>query len=292
MTAESLPCVAMLDALLSLDRLTTIAHRGGAGLRPENTIAAFDHAMTLGVDALECDVHLSRDGEPVVIHDPTLDRTTDAAGPVAALTVAELGRVDAGYRFAVDGAYAYRGTECRVPTLDAVITRYPAIPIVIEIKGDNPDVAARALAVVRAHRAEPRVILGGFSHAVLAAVRAAAPHLVTSASSVEARSALTRSYFGLRPARPAFQLFQMPFRFRGRQMFRRPFVRAARRGRIPVHSWIIDHPDDMRRLIAWGVTGIITDRPDVAVPLCRDEDRRRAAAISAHAATPPRRAAP
>src|SRR5512134_2212691 len=80
---------SMIERLLSLTDVAAIAHRGGARLRPENTLAAFDHALSLGVDALECDVHLSRDGEPVVIHDPTLDRTTEASGPVAARTAAE-----------------------------------------------------------------------------------------------------------------------------------------------------------------------------------------------------------
>ena len=89
----------MIRRLLSLTEPAVIAHRGGSKLRPENTLAAFDHAASLGVDGLECDVHLSRDGEPVVIHDPTLDRTTDASGPVSALTADELARVDAGYRF-------------------------------------------------------------------------------------------------------------------------------------------------------------------------------------------------
>ena len=78
----------MLSRLLSLDEVSAIAHRGGSKIRPENTFAAFDHAVALGADAIECDVHLSRDGEVVVIHDPTLDRTTDATGPVSAMSLA------------------------------------------------------------------------------------------------------------------------------------------------------------------------------------------------------------
>src|SRR6478672_9388970 len=102
----------MLDSVLSLDRLTTIAHRGGGKLRPENTLAAFDHALQLGVDAIECDVHLSRDGEVVVIHDPTLDRTTDASGQVSDMTAAELANVDAGFRFSSNGGFPYRDAGC------------------------------------------------------------------------------------------------------------------------------------------------------------------------------------
>ena len=91
------------------DRLTVFAHRGGAGLAPENTRGAFRQAASLGVDGCELDVRLSKDGEVVVIHDATLDRTTDADGPVSALTAAELGRVDAGSRFGADAGFPWRG---------------------------------------------------------------------------------------------------------------------------------------------------------------------------------------
>ena len=81
------------------------AHRGGAKLAPENTLAAFENGMALGSDGFECDVHLSRDGVPVVIHDPTLDRTTDATGAVGHRTADELAAVDAGYHFAPEQGF-------------------------------------------------------------------------------------------------------------------------------------------------------------------------------------------
>src|SRR5438874_310131 len=96
-----------LSDLLSLSRVVVIAHRGGSKLRPENTMAAFDYGFALGADAVECDVHLSRDGEVVVIHDSTLDRTTDSTGPVAGLTADELARVDAGFRFGANAMYPH-----------------------------------------------------------------------------------------------------------------------------------------------------------------------------------------
>jgi glycerophosphoryl diester phosphodiesterase len=255
----------VIASLLDLQRLSAIAHRGGSKLRPENTLAAFDHAVALGVDALECDVHLSRDGEVVVIHDPTLDRTTDAHGPVSALTASELGRVDAGFQFGPAEGYPFRGRAGGIPKLHDLLERYRDRPLVIEVKGENPETARRALGVVREHEAGSRVIVGGFSPAVLAAVRREMPGLVTSASRAEGRQALTRSYLWLSPRRPVFQLFQMPFRLQGRQIFGRGFVKAARRGGLPVHAWIVDDPADMRRLIDWGVTGIISDRPDLAM---------------------------
>jgi glycerophosphoryl diester phosphodiesterase len=254
-----------LQRLLSLSTISVIAHRGGSKLRPENTIAAFDHAASLGVDAFECDVHLSRDGEVVVIHDPTLDRTTDATGPVSARTAAELERVDAAYRFGEAEGFPLRGKGTGVPRLVDLLLRFPTMPVIVEIKGENPDVAAPVIDVIRQSGAEKRVIIGGFSRVVLDAVRRIAPDFQTGASSPEARWALHRAYLGLPPRRPAYQSLQVPFHLRGRQMFGSGFVRAARRGHVPVFAWIVDDPDVMRMLIEWGVTGLISDRPDIAI---------------------------
>ncbi len=265
----------LIEPFLCLDRLTAIAHRGGSTLRPENTLAAFDHAVALGADAVECDVHLSRDREVVVIHDSTLERTTDATGAVAGMTAAQLARVDAGFHFGPSEGFLFRGHRIGVPTLHELLERYRDVPIIVEIKGQDTHAAERTVAVIREHDAVRRVIVGGFSQDVLDAVRRSCPELVTSASSPEARSALTRSYFWLPPAHAAFALFQMPFRLRGRQMFRRSFVRTARRARLPVQAWIVDDPDDMRQLIGWGVTGIISDRPDLAVGVVESLGRRR-----------------
>lgn len=256
----------MLSRLLSLDTPSVIAHRGGSKLRPENTIPAFEHAVSLGVDAIECDVHLSKDGEVVVIHDDRLDRTTDHTGPVSALTAAELARVDAGAKFqAADGHASYRGSSIGVPLLSDVLSRCPHIPVIVEIKGDQPEIVGRVLRVIRDAGAESRVIVGGFSRRVLAVVRATSPATLTSASLAEVQSAIRRSWCWLPPRRTGFQLFQIPLRFRGRQVLRRHVVRAARRGGFPVQAWIVDDPADMRMILDWGVTGIITDRPDIAI---------------------------
>ncbi len=287
------PSSALVAALLDLHGLAVIAHRGGSLLRPENTLAAFDHAADLGVDALECDVHLSRDGEVVVLHDSTLDRTTDAHGPVGALSASELARVDAGFRFGPAEGFPFRGRGCGVPRLHDLLERYRDRPIVVEIKGEEPTVAERTAGVIREHDAAGRVVVGGFSHEVLASLRRRMPDLVTSASMREAREALTRSSFWLAPRQPAFRLFQMPFRLKGRQVFRRPFVRVARRARLPVQVWTVNEPADMRRLVDWGVTGIISDRPDVALAFVRGGTRPGPPAVtSAPAGSPPPPAAP
>lgn len=252
-------------ALLALDRVVAIAHRGGSRLRPENTLAAFDHALSLGVDGLECDVHLSSDGEVVVIHDETLDRTTDATGPVSGRTAAELARVDAGYRLGEADGFPFRGQHIGVPRLAELLTRYAALPLIIEVKGENAEVGRRAVAVVRECHAEARVILAGFSQIVLDEVRQLAPEIVTSASRLEAQSAFARSRFWWPVKSTPARVFQVPLRIKGREVFGRRFVQAARRTGTAVHAWVIDAPEDMARLVAMGVTGLISDRPDVAV---------------------------
>src|SRR5262245_7223078 len=141
LAAEVSALQAIMHPLVSLTDLVAIAHRGGSKLRPENTAVAFEHASTLGVDGFECDVHLSKDGEPVVIHDPTLDRTTDATGPVRALTAAELARVDAGHHFNPVAGFPFRGKAGGVPRLVDLLSRHRDLPWIIEIKGDRTETA-------------------------------------------------------------------------------------------------------------------------------------------------------
>jgi glycerophosphoryl diester phosphodiesterase len=254
-----------LSRLLSLEQVTAIAHRGGSRLRPENTLIAFEHAATLGVDAIECDVHLSKDGDVVIVHDATLDRTTDAQGPVAAHTADELARADAGFGFAAGDGFPYRGRGAGVPRLSHALRRLPAMPFVIEIKGAARGTAARVLECVRDEGALDRVVIGGFDRGVLDEVRRLAPVVPTSASSPEVQSAMRRAIFRLRPRSTGYRLFQVPVRLRGRTVLTRPLVRLARRAGLPVQVWVVDDPGEMRQLIAMGVTGLISDRPDLAV---------------------------
>ena len=116
------------------------AHRGGAGLFPENTLFAFEGALELGATALELDVRATRDGELVVLHDPTVDRTTNGTGPVSSFTLEQLKRLDAGYRFEVRGEFPFRGREVRIPTFDELARTFEAVAYGGEA-AQPPDVA-------------------------------------------------------------------------------------------------------------------------------------------------------
>lgn len=241
-------------------RPLVFAHRGGAALRPENTLLAFDHGLSTGADGLEFDVHLSRDGVVVVHHDRTLERTTDGRGAVAALTAGELARLDAGHHFA-----GFRGAAGGVPTLESVLHRYPAAPLIIELKVNDPVLAHRTIDLVRAAGAIDRVALGSFGTRVLRAARAYEPAIRTGSSHEETRLALYRSWVRWPVRRPPYREFQVPEQSGSTRVVSPRFVRDAHDAGVSVHVWTVDDPADMRRLIDWGVDGLISDRPDVAV---------------------------
>jgi glycerophosphoryl diester phosphodiesterase len=258
---------------LRSSRPLVYAHRGGAALRPENTIASFDHGLSLGADGLELDVHLSADGIVVVHHDDTLDRTTGGTGFVSSFTAVELAAVDAGYRFRPanpgPAEFPFRGQGLGVPRLRDVLERYPAVQIIIELKVNRPELARRAIDEVRAAGAIDRVSLGSFGWRVLHAAREYEPRISTGASREEARWALYRSWIGWPLGRPSYREFQVPERAGATTIISPRFIAHARRAGLPVKVWTVDEPDDMRRLLRWGVDGLITDRPDLAVAAVR-----------------------
>ena len=184
----------------------------------------------------------------------------------------ELARVDAGARFGIEHDAPFRG-QGGVPRLADLLDRHTDIPVIVEIKGDDASVVPTVLGVIEDADSTDRVIIGGFSRRVLAEVRRLAPEIPTGAGREEVQHALRRSIFWLKPRPTGFRLFQVPYRLRGRQIMTRRFVRAARRMEFPVQAWIVDEPDDIRRLLDWGVTGITSDRPDVALEVVRTAAR-------------------
>ena len=245
------------------------AHRGGAALAPENTLAAFDQGLELGADGLELDVRLSRDGVVVVHHDRALDRTTNLRGEVAELTWREVARADAGHHFRRADAFPFRGLGIGVPTLARVLARYRDVPIIVELKVNREELAAATIEAVRRADAVERVCLGSFGFRVLRAARTLEPAIVTSAAREEVRWALYRSWCRWPVSRVAYHGYQVPER-RGRTRVVSPrFVDAAHRAGLGVQVWTIDRESDARRLLEWGVDALITDRPDLIVPLVR-----------------------
>jgi glycerophosphoryl diester phosphodiesterase len=252
------------SALVS--RPLVYAHRGGAALRPENTLAAFDHGLSLGADGLELDVHLSSDGVVVVHHDATLERTTNGRGRIASCTASDLAALDAGCRFQdADGRCSFQGQGIAIPTLRDVLGRYPGIPLIIELKSRGALLAERAIDEVRAAGAIERVALGSFSSSALRAARAYEPRIATGAAREETRWALYRSWINWPLGRPAFREFQVPERSGRTTIVTPSFIAYAHRASVLVKVWTVDERRDIERLLDWGADAIISDRPDVAV---------------------------
>lgn len=251
-----------------LPRPLVYAHRGGAALRPENTLAAFDHGLALGADGLEFDVHLSRDRVVVVHHDAALERTTNGQGTIRALSAADLARIDAGHHFGADGEapYPFRGKGLGIPSLGDVLQRYPGVPLIIELKSAEPELARRVIDELRRADAVERAALGSFYYRVLRAARTYDARVRTGASREETRWALYRSWMGWPLGTPAYSEFQVPERA-GRTTIVSPrFVDHAHRAGLLVKVWTVDDRADIDRLLDWGVDAVISDRPDVAVP--------------------------
>jgi glycerophosphoryl diester phosphodiesterase len=256
-------------------RVQVYAHRGGAALRPENTIAAFDHGLALGADGLEFDVRLTRDGAVVVHHDDRLGRTTSGHARIGACSLDEVRSVDAGYWFkpAAAAVFPFRGAGLRVPLLDEVLARYAGISLIIELKQNLPQLAYAVIDKLRAAGAVERTALGSFYSRVLRAARRYEPALRTGAAREETRWALYRSWVRWPLGRPPYAEFQVPERS-GRTTIVTPgFLAHAHRAGVLVKVWTVDDADDMRRLLAWGVDALITDRPDLAVPIVHESSR-------------------
>jgi glycerophosphoryl diester phosphodiesterase len=244
------------------------AHRGASARAPENTLEAFRLAREQGASYLELDVHLSADSELVVIHDCSVSRTTGRRGRVENMSLAEIRKLDAGFRFTMDHGrtFPYRSKGLRVPTLGEVLDAFPEMGITVEIKETRPGVAEALAGVLRAHRAEERVIVASHEHHLLAAFRAASPAVATSFSKDEVRDFLVRlragSMDGYRPPGVAFQVPE----YKGlRRVVSKSVIEAVHEFGVEVHVWTVNEPVHISRLLSWGVDGIMTDDPARAI---------------------------
>lgn len=261
-----------------------IAHRGGSGLAPENTLQAFlNGAERWAADMIELDVHSSADGRCVVIHDETVDRTTDGTGPVASKTFAELRDLDAGYRFTPDGGatHPFRGQGIRIPTIEEVLEALPSTRITVEVK--SGDAQAPLFAAIRRFNARDRVIAAGMFDRNRSLFRTYDGAI--SGSLEELKPFWMRHRVGLGWVKaPRCDVVQIPEVWNGRRLVTPRLARDLRRHGIPLHVWTVNEPADMNRLLDWGVEGLISDRPDILGRVLHERVGRPLAA--AHGAAP------
>jgi glycerophosphoryl diester phosphodiesterase len=255
-----------------------LAHRGASASAPENTLEAFRLAVESGAGGLELDVHLTRDGHVVVIHDSTLNRTTDGSGAVANMTLDELRESDAGHNFSPDNgnALSYRGLGLRIPTLAEVLREFPGVAVNIDMKADRPGIEAAVLDVLREADAERRaLVVSSRRSAVRRFRRISGGRISKGASRWEAGVFYLLSNLRLgRLLRPAYDALQVPVRHRGIPLVTRRFVISAHERNVRVDAWTINETDEMRRLLDLGVDVIVTDRPETLAEVLRESGRQ------------------
>jgi glycerophosphoryl diester phosphodiesterase len=234
-------------------------------MAPENTIEAFRLAVEAGAGGLELDVHMTRDGHIVVIHDATVDRTTNGSGAVSEMTLDELHRLDAGHNFSPDGGPTrpYRGRGVRVPTLGEVLEGFPGVALNIEVKAGTPGIEETVLEVLREANALGRALVVSTPHDIVKRFRKISRgHVSTGASRWEIEVFYVSSRFRLeRLVHPAYDALQVPLRHRGIPVVTPRFIRAAHARGVRVDVWTINQANEMRRLLDLGVDVIMTDRP-------------------------------
>ena len=256
----------------SQHRPLVMAHRGGAGLWPENTMHSFERAVDLGVDVLETEIHSTADNILVLMHDSTVDRTTNGSGPISAFTLEELKTLDAGYNWSADGGqtFPFRGSGITVPTLEEAFTNLPTVRINIDIKQEKPSLLGSLCKTIRTFDMVDRVMVASFSSKVLKAFRRVCPEVATSAGTGEVALFYTMNLVFLGGVyRSAFQAFQIPEHRSGLRVLTKRFVKTARGLNLAVHVWTINEIKDMQRLLDLGVDGIVTDYPDRLISLLR-----------------------
>lgn len=240
------------------------AHRGGARLFPENSLLAFRNALALGVDLLEADIHLTADGEPVVLHDPTLDRTTTGVGPVAEARLADLGLL----RLRTPDGPTDEPVPALADLLDLLVPASAGLLLEIKVgQGGRryTGIEAKALALVRARGLASRTVAMAFEPDTLSRVRELEPAVATALLVGEEELRGARAT----PAEAAGWARQAGAGTLGleHRVLDDRVVAAARKAGVAVAAWTVNEEAAMRRLIALGIDTIITDRPDLALAL-------------------------
>ena len=258
-------------------RPLVMAHRGGAGLWPENTLYAFERAVEMGVDVLETEIHSTADNNLVLLHDSTVNRTTNGTGPISSITLDELKTLDAGFTWTRDGGrtYPFRGKGITVPTLEEVFISLPTVRINIDIKQINISLAAPLCQTIRSFGMADKVMVASFNAKALNNFRQVCPEVATSASKREVTLFFFLNLIYLGSAyRATYQAFQVPEYSSGLRVLTRGFLDTAHARNLKVHVWTINEVVDMERLVKMGVDGIITDYPDRLIPLLKERGRR------------------
>ncbi|MFK8019159.1 MAG: glycerophosphodiester phosphodiesterase [Pseudomonadales bacterium] len=259
------------------DRPLVIAHRGGAGIRPENTLIAFRHAARIGADVLELDVRLSSDNVLIVLHDETVDRTTDGSGKVDAMTWNEIQLLDAAYHWLPDDAPddalpSFRGEGVGIPKLSEVLQEFEEQRFNIEIKAHSAEAAEALCRQIIEHQFSSKVLVASEKASTIIQFREHCPMVATGTSFSETLGFFLNQKIGLLGFyQPRAKALEVPVEAYGIELVTAKSTEAANRQGQHVLPWTINDQDEMRRLLDMGVSGLITDYPDRMLAVLADK---------------------
>ena len=246
------------------------AHQGGNQISPGNTLFAFEKATTLGVDILEMDAHITKDGVLVIIHDEDVDRTTNGSGLVEKMTLAEIKELDAGYWWTNDDGetYPYRGQGITIPALEEIFQAFPDYPVNIEIKKTEGSIAQPLCEIIRKYDMQNKTLIASFHDERMAEFREICPEIATAAGKNETTKFVILNYLFMGSLySPAEFAFQVPESNSGILVVRPGFIRGAHQRNLQVHIWTPNTHEELQKFIDMGVDGIMTDRPDILMEL-------------------------
>jgi len=250
-----------------------IAHQGGDGLWPGDTMYAFEHAVALGVDVLEMDAHITKDGEIVLMHDERVDRTTDGSGLIEDMTLDDLQKLDAAFGWSPDGGqtFPFRGQGIKVPTLEELFKAFPDMRYVIEIKLTKTPIAQPFCDLIHQDDMQDKVIVASFHDGAMQMFRDACPDVATSASRGEVtKFVLLEKVFLSGLVSPGYEALQVPYdpsESLGINVLTNRFVRDAHAKNLKVEPWTVNDQALMQKYVEMGVDGLMTDRPDLLLEL-------------------------
>lgn len=250
-----------------------IAHRGGKGLAPEGTMAAFDNAASLEVDVFEYDTHMTSDGHLVVIHDDTVDRTTNGSGKVNEMSLEDVQLLDAGYNFVDDaGEYSFRDKGVYIPTVEEMFQKYPNMRHLIELKDTNApelydDVIEELWRLIQEYNMEENVMVGSFTHSINERFEEVSwGEIPIGAGENAVRDFATKHVAYLNGlASSSVDSLQLPTESDGYDLTTNNLIQSAKARGMSVYYWTINDKETMRELVKKNVDGIMTDYPNLLI---------------------------
>jgi glycerophosphoryl diester phosphodiesterase len=263
-----------------IGRTLVIPHGGGDGLYPENTLYAYDRTMALGADVVDIDVFMTADNVLIAMHDGTLERTTNGTGRVSETKYRAIAKLDAGWNFSTNatngtkGKYPFRNKNIRVPTIEAVLNRFPTALTTLDLKDQRVRIVEPVCRLLRKLNRSSNVYVGVDTNEQVLEFRKLCPEIRTSGTDEErtrmraARNANDTSFV-------TNQLVsQPPFISQdGTKRITADFLAFSHSKDIAVLTWVIDDPSDIAELVNLGVDGIYTRRPDVMLKVMKDLKR-------------------